>query len=273
MQRFHHVKALLAVSALTLGAAGCGSGGLDSTSTTPANDSAVGIWSGTDSASGLTLEAFIDEAGQADFIRGDGVQYVGTVQVSGDTLVVSVDGYTDFGASFSSGGATYGIGTVNGTVSTGGAISATLSFTPTGGSEESSTWSLTFDSTRSNTASSLGAVAGTYTSGAAFIGGTDPLSSAAVTISSSGVISAQSSASGCVLNGSVTVSDSSFDIYLIAYMLSSCTGTYAVLNGVQLTGLAVLDTTVAPNQLVIGVTGQAANDGAYYGLVTALTAS
>jgi hypothetical protein len=272
MRRRSQCSAFGALMVLALAVAGCGGGsGLSTSSTTSTNQSAVGFWSGSDSATGLTLQAFINSAGQADFIRGDGVQYIGTVQVSGDTLTLTVDGYTVFGTTFSSGTSTYGIGTVNGTVTTGTSISATLTFTPTGGTQASSTWSLTF-STLSNTASSLSTVAGTYTSGTAPVGGEDPLSAANVAISSAGVISGQDSTSGCVVNGTVTVGDSSYDIYEVAYTLSGCDSTYADLIGLQFTGLAVFNT-ASPNQFVMGVTAQAASGGPYYGLVTALTAT
>jgi hypothetical protein len=261
------------VMILALAAAGCGSGGLDSSSTTPTDQSALGIWSGTDSQSGLALEAFVNSAGQADFIRADGVQYIGTVQVSGNTLTLTVDGYTNVGTAFCSGCAAYGIGTVNGTVTTGSSISATLTFTPTGGTQVSSTWSLTYQ-TLSTTASSLATIAGTYTSGTAFVGGDDPLSGASVTISSTGVISGQDSSSGCVINGTVTDGDSTTDVYEVSYTLSGCTdATYTDLNGLQFTGLAVFNVNDSPNQFVMGVTAQAASDGPYYGLVTALTAT
>jgi hypothetical protein len=257
---------------LALTAAGCGGGGLDSSSTTSTNQSALGIWSGTDSQSGQALKAFINSAGQADFIRADGVQYIGTVQISGDTLTLTVDGYTNVGSDFCSGCGSYGIGTVNGTVTTGTSISATLTFTPNGGTQESSTWSLTYLAL-STTASSLGTVAGTYTSGTA-VGGEDPLSGALVTISSTGVISGQDSSSGCVINGTVTDGDSTTDVYEVAYTLSGCTdATDTGLNGLQFTGLAVFNVNDSPKQFVIGVTAQAASGGPYYGLVTALTAS
>lgn len=273
MRRSSPRSAYAAVVALALITAGCGGGGLDSSSSTTTSQSALGIWSGTDSQSGLALQAFVNSAGQADFIRADGVQYTGTVQVSGDTLTMTVDGYTNVGTAFCSGCAAYGTGTVNGTVTTGTSISATLTFTPTGGTQVSSTWSLTY-STLSTVASSLGTVAGTYTSGTAFVGGDDPLSGASVTISSTGVISGQDSSSGCAINGTVTDGDSTTNVYEVAYTLSGCTdATYTDLNGLQFTGLAVLNNTTPPNQVVIGVTAQAASGGPYFGLVTALTAT
>ncbi len=263
-----------AVAGLALMAAGCNGSNLtgSDSSTTTTNASAAGIWTGTDSATGLAIQAFISTSGKADFIRADGVQYVGVVNVSGSTLVVSLDGYAGFGFDFSGTTVTYGIGSFNGTVSTSTSISGTLSFTPTGGTAQTSTWSLTFQSSLYNTASSLSAVAGTYVSGTAFTDGVDPMSSASVTISSGGVLYGQGSSSGCVLNGTVTVEDSSYDIYQVAYTLSNCTGSYAVLNGVAFSGQAVRNTGVTPTQFVIGVTG-VASDGDDYGLVTALTAS
>jgi trimeric autotransporter adhesin len=273
MRRCNQSSAYGAIMALALAMAGCGGSDLSSSSSTATtNASATGIWTGTDSATGLTLQAFINSAGLADFIRADGAQYIGTVQVSGNTLSLSVDGYTNVGTTFSSGSSSYGIGTVDGTVTTGTSISATLTFTPNGGTQATSTWSLTYEAL-STTASSLSTIAGTYTSGTAFVGGEDPLSGATVTISSVGVISGQDSTSGCVVNGTVTVGDATTDIYEVAYTLSGCTGTYVALNGLQFTGLAVFNTNATPNQFVIGVTAQAASGGPYYGLVTALTAT
>ena len=55
------------------------------TATTSTGGSAAGIWSGTDSAGGLQLTGLINANGQADFIRSDGVQFIGTASVSGAT--------------------------------------------------------------------------------------------------------------------------------------------------------------------------------------------
>jgi len=84
--RFKVITAL-ATAALVVGCnatdTGSGSGSSSSTSTTDA--SATGVWSGSDSVSGLAVTALINSAGQATFIRSDGIQFVGTVQVSGTT--------------------------------------------------------------------------------------------------------------------------------------------------------------------------------------------
>jgi hypothetical protein len=60
---------------------------------------------------GLSVAGYIDSAGEAVFIRADGVQFVGATQVSGNTVVAAVVAYTNFGSTFSD-GSTYGLGTL-----------------------------------------------------------------------------------------------------------------------------------------------------------------
>lgn len=246
------VAALALVSCNSPTDTGTGSG----SGTTDA--SATGVWSGTDSVTGLAVTAFIDSSGQATFFRSDGVQFTGAVQVSGSTLAVTVDGFSDFPATFSD-QSTFGIGTLNGTVTTGTGISATLTFTTNGGTALSGSWGLNFLA-QSNTASSTGAVSGNYT---------DNVTGAVTSINSAGVMTSQNPSNGCVLNGSISTSDTSHNIYQVAFSYGSCTGMYAVLNGVQFTGLASLNTSSSPVRLGMAVTG--ASSTAKYAIVSTLT--
>jgi hypothetical protein len=192
------------VLTLALATAGCnGSSSSTSSSTsTGVAASPSGIWSGTDSQSGLALTAFINSAGQVDVIRADGVQYVGTVQVSGNDVAIALDGYTQFGAEFPD-DSTAGVGTLSATFSASSTISGTFSFTTSANTVTSSTWSLTFDSIY-DTASSLSAIAGPYTEPLpAVTGGADPMQGANLTITGLGNISGQGGSSGCVLRRSV----------------------------------------------------------------------
>jgi hypothetical protein len=68
----------------------------------------------------------------------------------------------------------------------------------------------------------------------------------------------------------VSTNNTSYDVYEVSYTYESCTGTDAALNGVQFTGLAILNTGVSPAQLLIGVTGQNSG-GTNYGLISGLT--
>lgn len=232
--------------------------GDDTTSGTTTNASATGFWSGSDSVSGDMVLALINAAGQATFIRSDGLQFTGTVQVSGSNLVTAVDGYTPFPNTFSD-GSSYGIGTLTGTVVTGTSITATLSFTTNGNTSVTGTWSLAYQSV-SNNASSTGAIAGNYT---------DNSTSAVLSINSNGVMS-ESATNGCILNGSVSTNDTTHDLYEVAFSYGNCSGAYLLLNGVQFTGLATLNSSASPPQLIIAITGTSTTS-VPYGFVSQLT--
>lgn len=235
------------VGAAAVAIAGCngmGSGSNDSTSSS--TPSATGIWGGTDST-GLTVTGYIDSAGNAVFIRSDGVQFVGPTQLSGDTLVAAVVGYTDFPATFTD-GSSYGLGTINGTVATGSTLMLSLNFTTNGGTMLSDSWSLAFNTLTSN-GSSLGTIAANYT---------DTASGSVITVSANGVVTGQNPQNSCVVNGNITVINSTYDIYQVTITYESCTGSYAVLNGVELTGLAVYNPNTSPPQLTIQVAGASA---------------
>lgn len=261
MNALRNCAAALLVIGAGLMLASCNStigDGTNSGATT--NASATGFWSGSDSVSGQTVIALINAAGQATFIRGDGVQFTGTVQVAGSTLATAVDGYTNFGTAFSD-GSTYGIGTLNGTVVTGSSITATLSFTTNGNTALSGSWSLTYQAVSSN-ASATATIAGNYT---------DTVTGAVLSINSNGVMS-ESATNSCVLNGSVSTNDTTHDLYEVAFSYGNCGGTYAVLNSVQFTGLATLNTAVSPAQLTIAIVGTSAAS-VQYGIVSSLTSN
>ncbi len=231
-----------------------------SNSTTPTTASATGIWGGTDASTGQTITGFVDASGLGVFIRADGVQFVGPVQVSGTTVAATVVGYTSFPTTFSD-GSTYGLGTLNGTLASGSTLTLTLSFMTNGGTAEPGSWSLTFN-TLTNSGSSLGAITANYT---------DSASGSTVSIAANGVMTSQNAANSCVLNGSVTVVNSAYDIYEVSLTYEDCTGSYAPLNGVQFTGLAVLDPNSSPEQVTIAVSG--ANSSGKYSLVLNLEGS
>jgi hypothetical protein len=253
------MQGMKSISAAALGLAAllllsCKSSDNDNTSAT---QSATGVWSGTDSTSGLGITAIINSAGAATFIRSDGVQFDGPVQVSSSTLAATVDGYTDFPGEFSD-GSSYGLGTLSqGMVTTASTLSATLSFTTNGGTTIDGSWSLTYDSYADST-SSLTAVTNTYT---------DTVTNSTLTINGTGAMTEQYT-NDCVLNGSIATNDSTHNVYEVSYTLESCTGTLAPLNGVQFTGLATLNNSVTPNQLILAVSGS--NTTSKYALVWTL---
>ena len=134
--------AVVALGSVVALFAGCNTDLDNNSSGTSTDQSATGVWSGSDSVSGLGVTAIINSGGDATFIRSDGVQFTGTVQVSGSALAVTVDGYSDFGSAFSD-GSTSGLGTLNGTVTTAASITASLTFTTADSTAITGSWSLT----------------------------------------------------------------------------------------------------------------------------------
>jgi hypothetical protein len=76
-----------------------------------------------------------------------------------------------------------------------------------------------------------------------------------VSVSGSGAVTSQDPVTLCVVNGQISVINSTYNAYSVTYAFANCTGTSAVLNGVQFTGLATRNNS-NPTQLIIAVTGK-----------------
>jgi hypothetical protein len=240
----------------TLAVAGCG-GGSDSTSssgTTVQNASVGGIWTGTESDSGLQITGLIDEQGEFHFIRSDGVQYFGTATTSSNTVTASFDGYTPLTTTWPD-GSTHGKGTLTGTVQQRSSFSASDQFTTDKGLRSSGTLALTFDSVYAQR-SSLANVSGNWQ---------DPNSGDVISVTSAGAVSWQDPATGCVGNGTVSIINTNYNAYRVTFSYANCQGPEAVLNGAQFSGLGTLYTST---QFVLGSIGSAA--GVTYSVVFTL---
>jgi hypothetical protein len=250
-------RVALAMSLCLLCACGGGSSGGGGSTT---NASVGGIWAGTDPVSGLEIVGLVDEAGEFHFIRSDGAQYVGNASVSGNSVTASYDGYTPLGSAFPD-GSTHGTGTLSGTVTERVSISGTTQFMTAAGSSQGGALSLSFNSLY-NTPSSLATISGNYT---------DPSSGDVISINGDGAITWQDPATGCLGNGMISIIDATYNAYRVQFDYANCTGQAAVLNGVQFSGLAALDTTGSPQQAIAGVTGTAG--GVTYSVVITLNRS
>lgn len=262
----------LIAALLALASAGCG--GSSDSSLSP-----TGVWMGEDSTNGLNIVGLVDANGAADFLRADGAQFVGQGMQTGNSVSFPLQGVTQFGSTFGSGGPTYGSGTFNAAISGGeggSALAGTTTFTPNGGSAGSWQWNMNFDAIY-NSASSLAIISGNYGDTATVVAdGVDPLQGASVSITTGGQISGQNPVNSCVVNGSVTVVNALHSIYQVSYTLQNCvdtsTGSYSVLNGVAFSGLAYRDASFNPVVVMMGVTGQDAA-AHQYGIVSQLSAN
>jgi hypothetical protein len=261
-----------AVVVIAGGAAACHGSSSSNTATDQQNP--FGIFTGTDS-SGDAVTAIIDTGYSAIFISASKnsagqlvyTQYTGLLVPS---LQYSVNGtlhgYPQPLQTFAD-GSNFGIGTLGGVVTTNTDLSGTFSFTTISNTTSTTVWTLSFDSIYT-TAGTLSAIAGNYADATL----DDPSDGATVSITASGAITAQAPATGCALTGTISASSESNDIYPVTLSYASCSGTSSVLNSIQFTGFAVLNTAVSPTAVTIAVTGESATQ-INYGVVMALTAT
>jgi hypothetical protein len=233
--------------------------GDDAPSTDPAYYSPGGYWTG--SLNGEPGVGLFDESGDFTFIAVDGEQYPGTLVITG----ASTQELTPYGASFSgsvqsltpgkfpnSGGpetcpnpnsnVDLGSGILAGTIVPRQSIGGTATFT-TPVCTVTEGISLTFNALY-YVPSSLATISGMYT---------DSATGTAFTISADGTVFAQDSTTGCVINGTVSIINPSYNVYGIQVSYASCTGSLTTLNGLTLAGLAALDDTKSPEQVLAGV--------------------
>jgi hypothetical protein len=222
--------------------AACGGGGGAGESSTETGADPGGIWKGTDTLTGLSLDGVITETGTARFIRSYGAQFMGTATTSGNYIAGADVGHLPTGSTFAD-GSNHGSGTVGGTITAGETATVTVNLTTANNSVSTETITFTFGNL-CDTGSSLSGIAGNYT---------DPSAGDTVSASGFGVVFSQDAVTGCVISGIVAVINASYDQYDVTCGFARCTGSAAYLNGTAATGLGVLYTSVSPTEIIIGV--------------------
>ncbi len=237
----------IAVSACGGGGGGSSGGGTSGGGNPVVNASPGGIWSGTNTATGLPVLGLVSENGLGHFLQQDGVQYFGNVTTSGNNVTANYTGVVPYGSSFVDGSLS-GTGTITGTIVERSSLSLQTSFKTAAGNSSSGTMNLTFNPLY-NLDSSLATIAGNWR---------DPDTLAVINVNSNGVVFAQDNVSGCVVNGQIGIINSNYNAYTVSYTYSSCRGFYSSLNATTATGLGALDNSVSPNVFIIGVTNNVA---------------
>lgn len=250
----------MANCAIAMGLTGCGGGGGGSATPSPppvVNQAVGGIWRVDTTINGSHVKGvgLVAEDGRVvsfsqNLTNGCADVGIGTISSSGSSIsgsakvgIVNIafsPGIT-VGCSFSD-GSTSASETISGSVVQRSSLTLTGTVTTSAGTVlPSSTVTSTFDPIY-NTASSLTAISGNWT------GPTNVV----MNISSGGVIFAQDPASGCVVNGQVSMINASYNAYAVSATYSNCAGSASILNGVTASGLAAVDATVSPNVLYVG---------------------
>jgi hypothetical protein len=241
---YRPVRLFAPLATISLALVACGGGGSDSgnTSLAPANASPGGIWTGIDSFTNLQLIGLVTETGEFHFLRSDNLQTFGTVSVSGNNVSGNLTGATPVGTSFPD-GSTTGTGTFSGTVQARSSLTGTVTFRTAGGTSTTSNISLTFNPIY-NRPSSLATIAGNYR---------DPSTNAVISVTSNGAVFEQDAVTGCVINGTISIINATYNAYGVQYTFASCRGSYTILNGTTANGIGTLDNTVSPEVAIIAV--------------------
>lgn len=222
-------------------------GGLDGVSIDIPDAAVGGAWLGTDSG-GSQILALVTESGRLNWILLDtGEQGFGAVSVSVVTTTIEYTLVAPWGFTLADGSTSAtcnGSGPIVERQSWHAPINCTTSL---GGSIESIT-DFGYDALYDRD-SSLALIAGDYDdSGLVF------------SVSANGEIFEQDPASGCVVNGQVSIIDSQYNVYDVSITYANCIGDEAVLNGAVFAGLGILDDTAAPETAIFGVTGVVGNE-------------
>ena len=188
----------------------------------------------------------ISETRQFHFFQADGVQYFGTLVMSGMSVTASFAGVPAAGRTFAD-GSVKGTGTLTGTVHERSNITFTTAFTTANNTVTNASVTIQYD--RSYDAdSALATVSGNFTT--ALSPGADMLN-----ISGAGVLFYQEPTSSCLANGTVSLIDSQFDLYSAEFTFASCVAPFDVQNGLHLTGLLTIDSTANPNLMALAMHG------------------
>lgn len=179
----------------------------------------------------------VEEGGQADFIRADGAQFTGQVATTDNTLTASGEAFAPAGKPFPD-GSTHGRWSMSGSIVERQSITANLTFTTDNGTTVQGALDLTFDPLY-NRPSSSATVAGDYV---------PPGGGFALLISTNGDL--QISELICEVGGQIAPVNPSYNLYHV-HMSDKCD------NGASSEGdgMATLDNTVSPEQLVVGLVG------------------
>lgn len=244
MARFTIVFLGLAMFLGACGGGGYGGGGDGGYGDAPpvTNQAIGGAWVGTD-GNGLEILGLSTETGRMHWLApATGEQGFGTGTVSGSNVTINYTYVAPFGYTLAD-GSTFATCTATGTIQQRQSLAVTISCSTGNGGSFNNSATLAYDSLYDRD-SSLATIAGNY----------DDFGNV-LNVSSSGVIFEQIPATGCVVNGQVSIIDSRYNSYDVSITYSSCAGANAILNGATFTGLGILDNTVSPEQAIVGMTG------------------
>lgn len=204
---------------------------------------ADGIWRGTD-ASGQPVVALISRISEMQYIDGNGRVGSGFLAVdTNDSVGSGFQLISQRGNPFAD-GSTVADCTFSGSLIERSRLMVTEDCTTTAGTQFVENLNLVFDALYEQI-SALSTIAGLFETPTGDI----------LDIAADGVFFSQIAASGCVINGQVTIIVGAANLYRYQYNMNNCTGKDLLFNGSVFSGFAILDNGASPEVLLFAVTG------------------
>ena len=223
----------------------CGGGGIGALDLTPApgqNASPGGIWVGTDS-NGLEIYGLSTETGRHHWIAPQTEeQGFGTGVVISNDVIFNYTYVAPFGFVLTDGSSSATC-SARGTIEERQSLSLSTTCNTSMGGTFTNSATLAYNDLYDRD-SSLATIAGNYDDFGLVIN-----------VSGSGEVFEQDPASGCIVNGQISIINSAYNAYNVSITYSNCMGNLEILNGTTFIGLGTLDNTVVPETAVVGLTG------------------
>lgn len=240
---------ILCISWLAACGGSSGGGGNNNPPPPQADEALGGIWFGVDS-DGHRILVLSTDSGRVHWVDlANGEQGVGTGSVNGTAVTFNYTYVARLGSTLTDGSPSATC-IATGTIQERQSLSVTTDCTTSLGGSSSNSVSMTYDA-RYDIDSSLAMVAGNYDHFGVVLN-----------VSASGEVFEQDPATGCVVNGQVTVIDAEFNAYDVSITYSNCVGSSANFNGATFTGLWTLDIAGPATVVITSMTG--AVDGVTY---------
>ena len=256
---------LVAIGAIAL--SGCGGGGGGGTTAT--QQSAAGVWQASTTVvsganTGDTIQSMVLVAPNGEYYtaaknQDNGCASVGFGQAAVNGSAISGNGigavvtYTNIpgvsvNCSFPDGSTS---ATVNftGTVNTGQSLSITSTGATSAGAQIPASTDTSQWSALNAIPPSISALAGNYSTS----------TGSTITISQAGAVSGIDPTTGCSLNGTISTSDATHNIYYFSAVNSGCSSSYSSMNGADWNGLASFNSATNPNLLYLGASAKVSN--------------
>lgn len=200
-----------------------------------------GLWVGADSNNNGVV-AYSDDAGNFRVLVA-GEQGIGSGSSFGNDIVVDYTFVPSFGSTLFDGSASASC-SGSGVIQERSTLTISVDCNTANGEFFNTTAEMAYDSVY-NRNSDLAVIAGSYISP----------NSDLTTIAGDGALFNLDTATGCTINGQVSIIDAEYNLYDVTWNYTNCAPEFDEFNAVTFSGFALLDDVVAPEEIVFVLSG------------------